>query len=483
MRKRWRVFVAGLFHETHAYLDRTTGLADFEIRRAEDMAAVRGDSSPLGGVLDFFEKQNFQIEFGADYRAMPGGTVKDEVLEAFWSDLESRWTDPPDAIFLVLHGAMATEEFPDVEGEILMRIRSLPGAGTLPLFGVHDLHANFSSAMAKHANALLAYRENPHRDARESAIRGARLLTGSLQTGEKLTMIHEHAGEIWDPLATGTDDEPMASLEALARELEAAHDSVQAINVNAGFAYADCPDTGVSFQIITTDPNCAKPLLEQLMAKASQTQPTGQPQVLPLAEVLEKIAAEPVTGLTVLVEPSDNIGGGAPGDGTGLLRGLLEAGVSNAGVCINDPSSVDQLASVSEGDCVSLAVGGRGSRFDPGPLTLTVELVSYRSEGRFQLDDPKSHLASMCGNTVDMGPCAVVQHKGITLLLTSRRTPPFDLGQWRSQGLEPGDFDFIGVKAAVAHRRAYDPITTRSFWVDTPGPCRMDNRKRIRLQK
>ena len=32
----------------------------------------------------------------------------------------------------------------------------------------------------------------------------------------------------------------------------------------------------------------------------------------------------------------------------------------------------------------------------------------------------------------------------------------------------------IGVKAAVAHRRAYDPIARRSFTVTTPGPCTSD---------
>jgi len=32
----------------------------------------------------------------------------------------------------------------------------------------------------------------------------------------------------------------------------------------------------------------------------------------------------------------------------------------------------------------------------------------------------------------------------------------------------------IGVKAAVAHRRAYDPIMGATFFVDTPGPCRSD---------
>jgi len=59
-----------------------------------------------------------------------------------------------------------------------------------------------------------------------------------------------------------------------------------------------------------------------------------------------------------------------------------------------------------------------------------------------------------------MGPCAVIRAGGVTLLLTSRKTPPFDLGQYRSQGIDPEKFSFIGVKAAVAHRRAYDPIAS-----------------------
>ena len=70
-----------------------------------------------------------------------------------------------------------------------------------------------------------------------------------------------------------------------------------------------------------------------------------------------------------------------------------------------------------------------------------------------------------------MGPCAVVRHKGVSILLTSRKTPPWDLGQWRSQGIEPEELSVIGVKAAVAHRRVYDPIAGEHYTVETPGPC------------
>ncbi len=77
----------------------------------------------------------------------------------------------------------------------------------------------------------------------------------------------------------------------------------------------------------------------------------------------------------------------------------------------------------------------------------------------------------MSGTTYDMGLCAVIRDRWITILLTSRRTPPFDLGQLRSQGIEPTEFQVICVKAAVAHRRAYDPISKKSFTLETPGPC------------
>ena len=70
-----------------------------------------------------------------------------------------------------------------------------------------------------------------------------------------------------------------------------------------------------------------------------------------------------------------------------------------------------------------------------------------------------------------MGPSVVVEAGGVTILLSSRKTPPFDLGQFRSQGIHPEALKAIGVKAAVAHRRAYDRIAKGSFTVATPGPC------------
>ncbi|MEO7299265.1 MAG: M81 family metallopeptidase [Verrucomicrobiota bacterium] len=481
-----RVLFAGLFHETNTFVEGTTGLKDFSILRGDEMLRCVGDSSPLGGALESARKFGWTILPTVDFRASPSAMVEDEVVETFWREFENRakpeLAQGVDAIYLVLHGAMVSQSLTDVEGEILERLRKIPGAKETPIFGVFDLHANFTERMADNSNCLVAYRENPHTDARQAAQIAVELLRQSFDTGKIPKTFWQHPPLMWPPTGTGSASEPMLSLEKLARQIEAESAGILCANAIAGFSFADVPEAGVSFTICTVGSEteaCKK--LEQLSQLALQKKALGNVVEPSIESVMEKLLrssrgdeahsnSEEKGDLTILVEPSDNIGGGAPGDGTGILRALVKNKIANAAVCINDPAAVLKLKSLSIGSKIILAIGGKGSCLDAGPLSLEVELIS-RSDGKFELEDKQSHLASMFGNYFDMGPCAVVKHEGILILLTSNKTPPFDLGQWRSQGIEPIKLSVIGVKAAVAHRRAYDPIAARMFWVDTPGPC------------
>ena len=476
---RKRILIAGLFHETHTFLSGRTMLSDFEIRMGSEIGDCIGDASPLGGVLEFGKEVGWEMIPLVDFRATPGATVADEVIDQFWSEwlryAGRELETGVDAIYLVLHGAMVSESLDDVEGEILSRIRALPGAADLPIFGVFDLHANFSQRMAENADCLVAYRANPHTDAREAGLRAAELLKRCLDTGLRPKMHWMHPPLMWPPTGTATAVAPMLTMENRAREMEADTNSFWVVNVVAGFSFADVAEAGVSFVIVASGADAeAKTALKELADLAMMNRALGNVLDPPISEVMTELRSGH-SGLTVLVEPSDNIGAGAPGDGTGLLRALLEHDIENAAICICDEGAVRDLAGAELGDEIELDIGGRGSELDPGPVHLCVQLLS-RSDGRFDLEDLQSHLASMCGSRFDMGPCAVVRHRGLTILLTSRKTPPFDLGQWRSQGLEPTDFSVIAVKAAVAHRRAYDAIASRMVWVDTPGPCTSDLR-------
>ena len=477
--QRHRVFVAGLFHETHSFLNDTTGAKDFVTLRGDAFLATRGDASPLGGVLEYAERCGWQVLPGIWGMAVPGGVIQDSVWESYWQELQTqlRRLAPGgvDAIYLVLHGAMVTQSYGDAEGELLCRIRSIAALDHVPIYGVLDLHANVSQAMIDASDCLVAYRENPHSDARESAVRAAEMLRDRLSgrcpaPRQRLRQVRI----MWPPTGTGSASDPMKSLLRRAREIEASDPKIACINVIPGFAFADTPDSGLAFSIIGwAEEDRFRSLLDSLEELAWDMAPLGVPADLPLDDSLSRWKRSQPQGLTVVAEPSDNIGGGAPGDGTGLLRGLLRHDIQGAAICLNDPDGVAILTRHLPGDRVTLAIGGRGSSLDAGPLEIDCELVGLY-EGKFELEDKQSHLASVAGDRFDMGPSALIRHCGVTILLTSHRTPPMDLGQWRCVGIDPQSFSLIGVKAAVAHRRAYDPIATHHLTVATPGPCASD---------
>jgi microcystin degradation protein MlrC len=202
----------------------------------------------------------------------------------------------------------------------------------------------------------------------------------------------------------------MKSLETAARRIESENPDILAVNVHAGFSFADMPEAGVSFTaIMVGDPAVAQAELKRLGQLAIDSKQAGNVVEPPLEDVLAKVRSLQ-EGPIILVEPSDNIGGGAPGDGTGVLRALVQHHIQNAAVAINDPEAVAALSALEPGARATLSIGGKGSTLSGGPITLDVELVS-KSKGHFDLEDAHSHLASIVGARFDMGPCAVVRHE------------------------------------------------------------------------
>jgi microcystin degradation protein MlrC len=472
-----RVLLAGLFHETHTFLDELTGPDAVRVRRGPELLARRGDGSTVDGFLTVAERRGWTVLPVNEASAMPSGILEHAVFESFWTTFEeeARHAMPAlDAVWLSLHGAMVTTACLDPEGEFLARLRGLPGLEALPVFGVFDLHATFTPLMARHADGLVAYRENPHSDAFATAAFSAELLGRALDLGRRPRMHTRTLPIVWPPTGTGTADRPMRLLEEEARAIEAADPEVWAINVVAGYSFADTPMTGVSVGLVTVgDAAIGERYLDRLERIAFADREAGVPREWDLAGAIDDALARRMAGPVVLVEPADNIGGGAPGDCTTILRAFLKRGLERAAVVIADPESVRALEGVQPGERARLAIGGKRSRLDPGPVAVEAELVG-RTDGHFTLEDAQSHLAASQGTRIDMGPCATVRVGGVTILLTSRKTPPFDLGQLRSQGIVPETLAFVGVKAAVAHRRAFDRIAAASYTVSTPGPCASD---------
>lgn len=141
-----------------------------------------------------------------------------------------------------------------------------------------------------------------------------------------------------------------------AREIEDELPDVLAVNILAGFPYSDVPEAGVGFSAVTTgDLELARGALRELNVLASSMREAGRNPGMPLEEAMRRLRSYS-EGPVLLVEPSDAVEAGAPGDNVRLLRALVEHGVEDAGVVINDPGTVAALEDARPGDCRELAV-------------------------------------------------------------------------------------------------------------------------------
>jgi microcystin degradation protein MlrC len=252
-------------------------------------------------------------------------------------------------------------------------------------------------------------------------------------------------------------------------EMEA-DDQVVCICVMAGFAYADTPSTGASI-IVTTDdnPELAHSYAQELAALLMQYRQTTLPRFLsPEAAVTQALArpGDPI----ILVDSADNIGGGTPGDGTDALQAMLTLGVAEGTIVLADPEAVALCWAAGEGSEITLGVGGKTDRWHGSPLTVT-GTVQALSSGTFECELPDNHFASFYGHTIRMGRTAWLRAGGVNIILTERKTPPFDLAQLRGVGIIPECQKMIVVKSAMAYRAAYLPIAAGVIEMDTAGLC------------
>ena len=138
-------------------------------------------------------------------------------------------------------------------------------------------------------------------------------------------------------------------------------------------------------------------------------------------------------------------------------------------IVLADPEVVQQATEAGIGSEIDVLVGGKADDWHGAPVPLHA-VVEHLSDGHFS-SSGKDHFANILGRTVEMGRCARLRCGGITLLLTERKTPPGDLEQLRSLGIDPQAQKIIVVKSTIAFRGAYEAIAADIIEVDTPGLC------------
>jgi microcystin degradation protein MlrC len=181
--------------------------------------------------------------------------------------------------------------------------------------------------------------------------------------------------------------------------------------------------------------------------------------------------AEQLEGPVCLLDMGDNVGGGSPADSTHLVRPLLNRETA-AFACLYDPPAVQVAAAAGPGKTVRLAVGGKTDTLHGAPIEAEFVVVGVH-DGKFEEHEPRHGGFTHC----DQGPTVVVRHGRLTLMINSRRTPPFSLQQLLSCGIDPRSFQLLVAKGVNAPVAAYAPVCPHLLRVNTPGVTTADMRQ------
>lgn len=469
-----RVFVSSMKHETHSFVASRTDLAAFRNRDYVLGDAIppryRGTRTEWGAVFDTADRQGWTVIHSLAAWATPSGLVTAETFAHFCDVITSglKAALPVDGVLLILHGAMIAEGVDDPEGTILERLRGIVGPD-LPIAITLDMHANVTDAMARHCNVISSYRTTPHIDMYETGLRAAQMLDRAMR-GEvrpTVTLAQRPMLDV-DDGRTVSPDAPMVEWLAIADRVAASTPGVLAVSLQAGYAWADIAEAGPSVAVIgdgyaAAYVEAAERLIEEGWARRQR----WTIDLLPLDRAMSVARAHAGPKPLLVADYTDCPAGGAPGDGTALLRAMIDAGLRDAVLgFINDPAAVDLAWRAGVGAAIDVVLGGRQEPgFGGAPLAARATVLAL-SEGNYVRRGPMA-----TGSPGSLGPGALLQVDGVRVAVIGRAMAVDDREQFRTFGIDPEKERIVACKAMNHFRADFEPMAGGLIYCDSGGIC------------
>ncbi len=474
-----RIAIGGFMHESHSFAPRPTRYADFLhpggfpplVEGEALIGAVRGTSVPIAGALTVAEAAGAEIVPLAWGFANPAGPVEDEAFERIAALICARLSRaldaaPLDGLYLDLHGAAVAVSFPDMEGELLRRVRAI--IGDLPLTISVDPHCNLTARMVDLCDVVVPFRTYPHIDMVAAGSQATRLLLARIARGKPWARAFRQIPFLIPLTAQCTMVPPMAPVFTRRADL-AAVPGVAELGFCFGFPYADFADCGPALAAYAESHEGAEAAADALAAEIATREESFSQYILPAAEAVAAAitASAGPGGPVVIADTQDNPGGGGHGDTIGLLAELIRQDAQGAVLAlINDAESAAACHAAGVGVPVALELGGKS---DGVPLAVTAT-VERLTDGRFTGTGPMAK-----GNPADLGPTALIRiGSGVRVLVVSRKMQALDQALLRHIGVEPAECRILVLKSSVHFRADFQPISRQVIIAAAPGPVVAD---------
>lgn len=458
------ILIGTFKQEGHSFVPGRTTREDFAalgVRYGQDCLGAQ-DRSETHGFEDVAAARGVRLVPTVYAHATSGPPVTDDAFETFADaicDNAGTYLSDLSGIALSLHGAMMTESYPDAEGELLHRLRTIVGRD-LPIAVTFDLHAHMTQQIADLADIVVAFQTIPHVDLYETGSKAMSILIDAIEGAVsprlsffKLPMLS----------APECQDSRRGAYKELMDELRQAEEDATVLSASllSTQAYVDVPNLGWS-TVVVTDGDQAEGdrLAVDIAREAWKRRRSFVVDRVPVDQAIdEALSGE---GCFALSEGADSPTAGGLGDGTELLAALLRRKVDvSCLLMVRDAEVVEIAAQAGIGAAISVDLGGKLTPrfFSPVPVTGRVKALT---DGRYW--------NLYAGERIhDMGHSAVLEIGSITVLVSSERPRGVDYQAYLSVGQDPRRFKISQPKSAGSYKQYYEEFA-RCIDIDTTGP-------------
>jgi microcystin degradation protein MlrC len=447
-RRPIRIAVLYFVHETVTFLRNDTTLDDFvyEGSPAKGEALLAHEpKSYMGGFVKVAREFDGVELVGIESPLFPktgtgSGWITREAYETFVGRMieEIAATGPYDGVYLSLHGAMGVRGVPRPEADLARRVRAVVGSKAF-IVGTFDPHGNEDEEFLRQADMAFTVKYFPHYDSHLQGERAARMLVRAIRGDYKPATVTQRVPIISPTVLQWTGASPWMDLVQRALTWEAREPDVY-VNFFFGFPFADVPDVGMTFQVMTNgDPGLARRVADDMAAAAWRQRKAliGSTKVhtIPEGVALAKQAMASDATPVVLADHSDR-----SGSATWILKEVIEQDLSDVLIAtIADATAIDALKAegVKVGDPFDMKVGGLVDESAGAPVRVQGTVLNV-VEGRGQL-----------WVVVKFG-------RGNVLVLSRYLVQVMEPGSLGAFGLDVSAFKAFAIKSRVHFRRGFD---------------------------
>ena len=463
-----RMFAASIGTETNTFSPIPTALESFH----ESFYATPGQhpddamlcTAPLWVARRRAKAEGWTLVEGSCSFAEPAGLVSREAYETLRDEVltQLKAAMPLDGVVLGLHGAMVADGYDDCEGDLIEKVRGIVGP-SVPIGVELDPHCHMTQRRVRNATLIICFKEFPHTDfvarGEEVVELTLRAIRGEIRPTMSLVDCHMIG-------SFPTTLQPMRGFVDRISALEGKN-GVLSISIAHCFPYADVPELGARMLVVTNNDKAAgdrlaRTLADEFLAMRGKTQPDyhGPDEAIDIALH--------TTGTVVIADPSDNPGGGAPGDSTTILRRMIDRGVTNAALGpIWDPIAVRMCFMAGAGGKLALRFGGKTAPTSGQPIDALVTVTHLQRDATQTFVDAK----------MPLGDCAAIDIDGIAVVLISKRTQAMGSDLMTGMGVQIKGKKIVVVKSTNHFHAAFSPFASRVLYCDSNGPIPRDHRK------